>query len=98
MRVFRLVMALPPNRGWFAIAKNGTLDAESFGLSVDGLSMAPKRATYGHLAFDSSALVVDEFVSVAGAVEGVTDAGTDAGGHPQGTFGMAVQPPDFQSL
>ena len=50
-----------------AIAKNRTLDAESFGLRVDAL--------------DGGALVVDEFVSVAGTVEGVAEAGTDAGGH-----------------
>ena len=50
-----------------AVAKNGTLDAESFGLRVDAL--------------DGGALVVDEFVEIGVAVEGVAEAGTDAGGH-----------------
>ena len=62
----------------FAVAKNGALDAESFGLRVD--------------AFDSSALVVDEFVSVAGTVEGVAEASADAGGH---LGGAATGLPEF---
>ena len=43
----------------FAVAKNGALDAEGFGLGVDAL--------------DGGALVVDKFVGIGVTVEGVTE-------------------------
>ena len=51
----------------FAIAKNGTLNAEGFGLGIDTL--------------DGGALVVYTFVKIAVAVESVAEACTDRGRH-----------------
>jgi len=74
-----------------------TLDGPSKGhfTQSDGLRIdAPK----GRAALDGSALVVGEFVSLAVAVKGVTQARADGRGHPQRDLrhsGAAAALPEF---
>ena len=67
MSVFWLAIALPPNRGWFAIAEDGTLDAKRLSLGVNPLNCSP--------------LVVDAFVKIAVAVKGIAKTRTNGGRH-----------------